>query len=219
MYKNWFGRAHSPTTLKSVIFPQQPPEIDNLFDGHEFAICPRRIESGAFKKVDNFMWVAKLAKIGWINDYPFTIVIDWGAISKEMIKIVSNTFPDGLADIIVLYASPLSVFVQDDVPSRKKWNKKNNKWFLGEQSHVEERSDTKTGIATKLLEISQIDIRCQQLFEALSDRKKLYECMPALMRLYHIEPLNLSFRKYLTELANHEGFQHWFHENCPLDNF
>jgi hypothetical protein len=67
MYKYWFARAHSPTTLKSVIFPQEQPEIDNLFDGHEFAICPRRIE-----------FLKKRITFSWINDYPFTIVIDWG---------------------------------------------------------------------------------------------------------------------------------------------
>jgi hypothetical protein len=37
-----------------------------------------------------------------------------------------------------------------------------------------------------------------------------------LLRLYHIAPPNLAFRKYLTELANDEGFRNWFHENCPF---
>jgi hypothetical protein len=198
MNMTWLARrTHTVSRLKSVTFSTRAPNPKHIFDGREF-----------------------------------TVVVNWGVIAEEMSNIVKLIIPNELADIVVLYASPLNAFVQEDVPQNTN-NNKNNKWFLGESSCIEYRNygpfpSTKQGIASKLLHIINDENLSQSLFDLILNRNQLLECIPTSQMSYCVRELNLPkkrllglFRSLIRHAAVHKDLdtQHWFHENCPLDNF
>ncbi len=165
------------------------------------------------------MWIARHEPTGWDPLGNWTIVVNWGEIAKQMSKMIGLMFPKELVNIIVLYASPLTAFVQQDVPTKtKKWNDKNNKWFLGKESRVIEwdysPNPSPIGIAKKLLEIMMDDSRSRSLFMYL---KQLAEFVPF---PYRWDKLVWSeFQRKIIHYHHDSEIQRWFHEYCPLDNF
>ena len=178
------------------------------------------------------MWISYQGKHQeWATKFESTIIVNWGKISENMTRILGEMFPKTLSNLIVLYASPLTTFVQENPPSPS--NTANNQWYLGESSSIDVNGygplpSANNGIASKLLEIIQDQSRSKSFFDVISGRDQLHEC---LTHLNHYVPMDIDHllakqlfslfqSRVLNQALNKDlNTQYWFHENCPLDNF
>jgi hypothetical protein len=244
--KTYAERCASSITLQSVIFPTKPPKANRLLAGYVFERSSKPSMKN-FQEVKPFMWVAeeleRSVRGSWIDIYHSTIVVDWGAMAREMSKTIVSTqsFPIALVDIVVLYASPLSAFVQENAPIRDpirdQWNTQNNKWFLGNWSNIHYKYtfpelylnlDSCKNCMSKLLYIISRDKdRYKKLFAFLDNQDKMRNLIlyASQGECYHDEIGDLHSREErvrvfkLVLAGSNFKTQHWFHENCPLDNF
>jgi hypothetical protein len=235
LYKTWLQRKQGSVRLGSVLFPTNAPNAQNLrygwdnIDGHEWY--------HKFKKHGEFMWISYQGKHQeWCTKFESTIIVNWGKIADTMTHMLCEMFPKTLSSLIVLYASPLSAFVQENPPNPS--NTANNKWYLGESSAIDVNRygplpSANNGIASKLLEIMQDQSRSKLLFDVISGRNQVYECLSHMHQcgirhfgrieidhLFYEQLFSLFQSLVLNQALNKDlNTQYWFHENCPLDNF
>jgi hypothetical protein len=227
--ETWRQRSQNCMFLKSVVFPQDSTNCENILDGHKFEIFNATIRATYFQQVNPFMYVAE-------SNQSQTIVIHWGEIANQITDSISvHILSKALVDIIVLYASPLSAFVPENVPTFANWNNQNNKWFLGEWSHVKSGAWgglSRNCVSSRLSTISGDSVRLQKLFDFLESTDKTIILLKEVLSYY--DKVNDTWilkvgtletkaeRFYLFGLViGQRGIntRYWFHENCPLDNF
>ncbi len=238
--KTWKEYCTNSIVQVSVIFPQRQPKTNNILIGETFKKSTTQIHVKNFTRVNPFLWVAQQQDQGYA--YKSTIVVDWGAISNKMCEIVKSMkiVPNALADIIILYASPLSAFVQECPPkANNKWNNQNNKWFLGEWSNTNTHDSCKNSMSKKLSNISNDKDRLQKLFAFLENQDKmillLNECLGDgyfdfinpqdtqrnwIATIEGLQSKYERFRLFTLAIAQRTlTTKNWFHENFPLDYF
>ncbi len=82
---------------------------------------------GGFTKRDSFSFENKKNN---------EVVVDWGKMVTKMEELLLTTFfIDHLVNLVIMYTTPLSVFLFEEPPKRMTWNSTwntaNNRWFLG----------------------------------------------------------------------------------------
>jgi hypothetical protein len=251
--KTYRERCESSITLQSVIFPTDSPKINKLLAGYVFENTMFESSSKApmknFQQLKPFIWVAEESRRSRVRGYfeylfDSTIVVDWGAIARELSKTIISmqSLPIVLVDIIVLYASPLTAFVQENAPSqdpiRDEWNTQNNKWFLGDWSNTNYKYYTfpelylhldscKDCMSVQLWNINEDKERRNKLFLFIDTQDKMRDLIlyASVGERYYDEIGDLDSRKERVRVFKlvlsgmNFKTRHWFHENCPLDNF
>jgi hypothetical protein len=241
MKMSWSSRCANSISLKSVTFPRCLPRTSHLFSGHTFEISNETRASTKFAQVDPFMWISQDDDENYYKSteqWNSTIVVNWGAVAKEMSNIFQSLLivPNTLIDIIILYASPLSAFVQADAPNASKvWNSQNNKWFLGNWSNTNYNFTftqfllhpelCKDSICLQLWKISNDKNRRNKLFLFIDNQGKMRDLINYTVSSF-AQIGNLDFRdervrlfELVLKTVSNLRTRHWFHENCPLDNF
>jgi hypothetical protein len=240
--ETWKQRDQNWMFLSSIIFPREPTNGENILSGDGFVISGTRVQATNFKQVNPFTWFAE-------NDRNETIVVHWGEIANQITETIQslNILANSLVNIIVLYASPLSVFVPENVPTLANWNDQNNTWFLGEWSNAErctqnefylesDASKSKNCISKKLFFVKNDLTRLQKLFDFLESTGKTMILFNDVLTNGYYDKVNgkhiwipqigslqtRAERFHLFGLVINQRSRytkHWFHENCPLDNF